>query len=186
MRKLTIKRNKSFVGCINKAKVYIEDASSSELVINGIPCRKLGNLKNNEEKTFEIGNEEAKVFVITDKFTKELYNDCYQLSVGEEDVYLSGQNRFNLANGNAFEFDNGNVTERMYGRKKNSKKGLAVLIVSIIIGALVGFAVSYYFHSGPKVEPKEFNDDCLNITLTNEFVKTEAEITAPKRLRCLP
>jgi hypothetical protein len=36
-------------------------------VINNIRCRKLGELKNNEEKTFEIDENQAKVFVIADK-----------------------------------------------------------------------------------------------------------------------
>ena len=41
MRKLTIKRQKSFVACLGKMKVYIEDAQSSELEIDGISYRKL-------------------------------------------------------------------------------------------------------------------------------------------------
>ena len=50
MRNLTIVRRKSFVACLAKMKVYIEDPASNELVINKIPCRKLGELKNGEEK----------------------------------------------------------------------------------------------------------------------------------------
>ena len=64
MRDLSIKRNKSFVGCLAKLKVYIEDIDSKDIVINGVPCRKLGELKNGEMKTFQIGEESAKVFVI--------------------------------------------------------------------------------------------------------------------------
>jgi len=173
MRKLTVKRNKSFVGCLNKAKIYIEDSASKELIINNVPCKKLGDLKNNEKKTFEIGNEEAKVFVVSDKIFKNISNDCYQLYRGEEDVFLSGQNRFNISTGNAFEFDNGNLTVLPNGRKKKSM--LPILIVSIIIGAIVGFAVSYSFNSDKKVEPKDFQYDGLNITLTNEFTEVDAE-----------
>ena len=44
-------------------KVYIEDNTSEEIRINDIPCRQLGTLKNGEEKTFQIGDEAAKVFV---------------------------------------------------------------------------------------------------------------------------
>ena len=60
MRNLTIKRNKTFVACLAKMKVYIEDASANDLTINGIPCRKLGDLKNGEEKNFSIGENAAK------------------------------------------------------------------------------------------------------------------------------
>ena len=47
MMNLTIKRNKSFVGCLAKLKVWIED-EAGELVIGGVPCRLLGDLKNGE------------------------------------------------------------------------------------------------------------------------------------------
>ena len=50
MRTLTIKRAKSFVACLAKMKVYVEDPTSREIVINNVPCRKLGDLKNGEEK----------------------------------------------------------------------------------------------------------------------------------------
>ena len=71
MRDLTIKRHKSFVGCLAKFKVYIEDPASRELTIAGVPCRKLGELKNGQEQTFQIGTEETRLFVISDKFSKD-------------------------------------------------------------------------------------------------------------------
>ena len=37
-----------------KMKIYIEDYASFELTINDIPCRKIGELKNGEEKTFPV------------------------------------------------------------------------------------------------------------------------------------
>ena len=74
MRNLTIKREKSFVSSLAKMKVYIEDPTSNEMRINDVPCRKIGDLKNGEEKTFQIGEEEAKVFVIADKSNKNLQN----------------------------------------------------------------------------------------------------------------
>lgn len=52
MRNLIIKRNKTFVGCATKLKVYIEDSASSEITINGVSCRKLGTIRNGEEQSF--------------------------------------------------------------------------------------------------------------------------------------
>ena len=77
MRDLCIKRNKSFVGCLAKLKVYIEDIDSKDIVINGVSCRRLGELKNGEMKTFQIGEESAKVFVIADKISKGYCNEFY-------------------------------------------------------------------------------------------------------------
>jgi len=75
MRRLTIKREKSFVASLAKLKIYIEDPASDEIRINGTPCRKIGDLKNGEEKTFEINEQKAKVFVIADNLSKEYCNE---------------------------------------------------------------------------------------------------------------
>jgi hypothetical protein len=105
MRNLTIKRTKSFVACLVKMKIYLEDPMASELVINNVPCRKLGELKNGEEKTFVIGENSAKVFVIADTLSRNYCNEYYQLPDGQDDIFLSGKNDFNPASGNAFRFD---------------------------------------------------------------------------------
>ena len=66
MRLLTMKRAKRYVACLVKMKVFIEDPAG-DTMINGTPCRKLGELKNGEEKAFEISEQSAKVFVIDDQ-----------------------------------------------------------------------------------------------------------------------
>ena len=60
MRNLTITREKSFVGCLGRVKVFIEDHTYIETTINNIPCRKLGDLKNGETKTFLISEQALK------------------------------------------------------------------------------------------------------------------------------
>ena len=67
MRKLTIKREKRFSEFYKAFKVYIEDANACELDIEGVPCRKLGEIKNGEEVTFEIENHEARIYVFARK-----------------------------------------------------------------------------------------------------------------------
>ncbi len=174
MRKLTIKRIKSFVACLGKMKVYIEDPYSNEITINDVPCRKLGTLKNNEEKTFEIGEEQAKVFVIADKLSKSFCNEFYPLPAGQEDIFLSGRNKYNLANGHAFRFDNNDNEEAQQNRKKGFKKGLLVMCIAALVGAVIGFiGTSNILFSDP--EPKTFSDNGMSITLTDEFKKTEYE-----------
>ena len=142
MRNLTIKRKKKSVACLVKMKVYIEDAQSNELIISGVPCRKLGDLKNGEEKTFEIGENAAKVFVIADTLSKDYCTEFYQLSEGQDDIVLTGENYFNPANGNAFRFDNNNSAEVLAARKKGNKKGTVILVIAIIVGFIIGFAIS--------------------------------------------
>ena len=141
MRKLTITRRKTFVASLMKMKIYIEDHSAGDTLINGIPCRKIGDFKNGEEKTFEIGEEAAKVFVIADKLSKNYCNEFYAISEGQEDIFLSGKNYFNPANGNAFRFDNNESEEVLANRKRGTSVGLIVLIIAIIIGAVAGYFI---------------------------------------------
>lgn len=165
MRKLTIKRRKSFVGCLAKMKVYIEDAASGELVINDVPCKKLGVLGNGEEKSFEIESQSAKIFIIADKLSKNYCNEFYQLDEGEEDVFLSGQNKYNPITGNPFRFDNNENDVVIHNRKKNLKRGLIIFAVVAVVGFAVGFTISYIVNS----RDETFSVKGMSITLPNEF-----------------
>ena len=174
MRHLTIKRNKTFVGCAGKLRVYIEDPAIVDIEINGVGCRKLGTLKNGEEKTFEIGENAGKVFVIADQMSKGFCNEYYELPEGQEDVALAGQCKFNPATGNAFRFDDNNSAEVLANRKKSTQKGIGVLIAAVIVGLISGFGVSlFFFGGGLLVKDKMFSSNGVTITLTNEFHKTQ-------------
>lgn len=139
MRNLTVKRIKSFVGCLVKMKVYIEDPRMGELQIQGIPCRRLGELKSGEEKTFRIGEEAARLYVIADTMSRNYCNEYYPIPAGTEDVSLSGKNVFNPAAGNAFRFDGITDEAVLANRKKGTRKGLWILILAAIIGFIIGF-----------------------------------------------
>lgn len=90
MRNLTVKREKSFVACLITMKVFAEDKEHGETVIDGTPCRRIGELKNGEEKTFPIGEDDVKIFVIADELSKSFCFDCYALPAGSEDVLSFG------------------------------------------------------------------------------------------------
>lgn len=181
MRNLTIRRTKSFVGCLATIKVYIEAPSAPEITINGIPCRKLGELKNGEEKTFLIDYFAAKVFVIADKLSKNYCNEFYQLPDGTEDIFLSGKNHLSIGGGNPFRFDNNTTEEVLANRARNTRKGLIITVACAIVGAVVGYfiATTLFASSGPtkgkKVEPETFTYENMSITLTNEFQSSEIE-----------
>ena len=179
MRHLTLKRAKSFVACLAKVRVYVEDPTATDVVINQISCRKLGDLKNGEEKTFEIGEETVKVFVIADRMSKGYCNEFYQIPAGEEDVFLSGQNKFNPATGNAFQFDNNNSPEVLQNRKKSMKKGIVVLCVAIAVGFVGGIVggklATALLSQNQEVEAKTFSSNGMSVTLTNEFQKESVE-----------
>ena len=139
MRQLTIKRNKSFVGCLGVFKVYIEDPTANDTTIDGVSCRKLGDLKNGEEKTFVIGENTAKVFVIADQMSKGFCLEYYELPEGQEDIALTGKCKLNPAAGNAFRFDNNNSAAVAATRKKSTWKGVVILIIAIVVGYIGGY-----------------------------------------------
>lgn len=173
MRKLTITREKSFVASLAKMKIYIEDPEMGDLPINGVPCRKLGDLKNGETVSFEVSKRALKVYVISDKLSKDYSNDFVVLPEGDEEVVLSGKNRFNPAAGNAFRF-NGNENEQaLKNRKKGARIGIVVLIVAAIVGFGIGFIGGY--SGGPSGEAKTFTSNGMTITLTDEFEKVSIE-----------
>lgn len=168
MRNVIIKRNKSFVGCLSKLKVYIEDYTYGETKIGGVPCRKLGTLKNGEEKAFLIPDNAAKIFVIADSLSKNFCNEFYNLPEGQYDIYLSGQCRYNPASGNAFRFDGVTDESVIKNRKKGTKIGIMVLIIAAIVGFVIGFSSTFSNGNG---DTKEFKCDEMQITLTDEFMK---------------
>ena len=174
MRNITISRTKSFVGCMASTKIYVEDPAFGDTTINNTSCRKLGVLKNGEEKTFQIPEEACKIFVIQDKLSKGFCNEFYQLEAGNAPVFLKGQNRYNPAAGNCFRFDNNHNADATANRKKNNKIGLWVLIASAIIGFIIGYLLTSGILKGDP-DPKTFSMDGFRITLTEEFKQTEQE-----------
>ena len=83
MRNLTIQRVKSVVACMGRMQVYIEDPARGGLTINGVLCRRLGELKNGEERTFPVEETAVKVFVIADQLSRNFSNDYFQLPAGQ-------------------------------------------------------------------------------------------------------
>ncbi|MBQ8447731.1 MAG: hypothetical protein IJX27_02225 [Clostridia bacterium] len=170
MRNLTVKRAKTFVACLAKANVYIEDEKNYDLIINNTPCRKLGTLKNGEEKTFEISEASARVYVIADKLSKGFCNEFVEIPYGEEDVTLTGKNRFNIATGNAFRFDGEVSEEVLANRRKSTRRGAIVMVIAGIVGFIIGFmGTSTAFGNGLNGEPKDFSASGMAITLTDNF-----------------
>lgn len=175
MRNVTIKRNKSFVGCLAKMKIYIEDPTTNELTINNVPCRKVGELKNGGEITFAVSEQATKFFVIADNFSKNYCNEYYPLPDGQEDVFLSGQNRYNPSAGNAFRFDGNESEEVVASRKRATRRGLLITIIAVLVGAAIGFLSNYNLFFEPAPEEKTFSSNGMSITLTNQFTEVAVE-----------
>lgn len=173
MRKLTVKRRKRFVACLATMFVWLESADG-DVRVNGRLCKKIGELKNGEEKSFEIG-EEAAALLITASTGKSFSGEIFFLPAGSEDVTLSGENKFDPAAGNAFRIDENTGEAVKNYRKKSTRLGALILICAILLGAVAGYLISSFILRAQKERPKEFSADGMTIRLTGEFRPQEEE-----------
>lgn len=171
MRELTIKREKSMIAWAAKDKVYIEDPIQGDLQIGGVSCRKLGELKNGEEKTFQIDSHAVRIYVISDKLSRSYANDFFPVPAGDAPVHLTGKHKYDLSSGHAFRFDGVTDAEALANRKKGGKKGTLVMIAAVIIGLVIGFGSVML--EDAFVSPKDFTVHNMTITLTNAFHEEE-------------
>ncbi len=177
MRGLTIKREKSFVGCLMKSRIYVCDEHLGDTKINGDKCYKLGELKNGEEKCFPIGDEETKIYVIQDKLSKNMCNEVCYIPAGIENIYLIGECKYNPFGGNNFRFHGMTDPRVLANRKKTSKKFGVFLVLCMIIGFVAGFFGNYDTPDlGKDGNPVEIVDDAgVKMTLTDSFVDTDID-----------
>ena len=173
MRNLTITRRKSYVGCAMKDQVYIRDEQAPELTIEGVPCRKIGSIKNGETKTFQIGEGQQQIFLIADKLSKDHCNATVTIPEGQEDVVLSGKHAF-VFGSNPFRFDGIQQTEAQLAKqKKNNRKGAMITIVGAVLGVIIGVLLTRGLLGTESASPKTFTKEDFQITLTEEFKATE-------------
>lgn len=176
MRNLTITRRKSLIGSANKDKVYIRDDQSWEITIEGVPCRKIGEIKNGETKIFSISEEEQQIYLIADKLSKERCNASLVIPAGQEDVSLSGVHHF-VPGSNPFRFDGVELSaEQIAKQKKGGRKGFVILIVAMILGftfgGFIGKGIGKLLTSGSD-DPQTFVKEDFAITLTDAFQETQ-------------
>ena len=172
MRNLTVKRGGSVAACAVAMRVYIEDPEGTDITVNGIPCRNLGELKNNSEDTYSISENEAKLYVIPEKEGSVYKSEYYQIPAGGEDVRVSGKNVLEneYGNPNPFRFDG--VTNAAIERSKDRSrfKNILIVAIAVIVGLAIGLARTLLplFN---ETSPKTFKVDNMEITLTKAFKK---------------
>ncbi len=165
MRKLTVRRNKAFAASAAVMHVFIEDHEQGTMLVNKIPCRRLGMLTNNSEQSFEIDDRSRRLFVVQNPTSKSTYQEAYAIPEGSDDVYVSGRNYFRGL-GNPFYFDNNPDAEVVKKRKKSIALTWAAFVGIIIFVALIGVLPTLL--KGP-LEPKDFTYGDFTITLTSHF-----------------
>ena len=170
MRNLTLKRDKAFPACAVAMRVYIEDPSGTDIIINGVPCKKLGEIKNGKEDTYAISDAEAKLYVIPEKSGSVTKYEYFQIPEGTDDVSISGKNVFDSMNGNPFRF-NGLSNEFIENARRNDRiKSIIIVAVAVFIGIAVGLARTL-LPTINKSTPMTVTVDNMEITLDKSFKK---------------
>ena len=169
MRTVTIERKKSLVGALVPFTVYAEDHASSELIIHEVPCKKIGELKNGEQISFEIGDAETCIFAVP--AAQVSYPELIRVPAGTEPVALSGK-CVSAASGISFRFDGNDTDEVRELHKSRSKGAVLGIILSVVLSALVAFGLSVG-RSGIKScasnSEKTFSVQEMSVTLTSAF-----------------
>ena len=103
MRTLTLTRKKSFVGCACAVMIYLycPQEEATEYLGNS-PCKKVGELKNGQSASYEIGEDATVVFVAFSRSTPRSFYVRYSVPAGTENVALMTKPKFNPLAGNSF------------------------------------------------------------------------------------
>lgn len=166
MRQLTIRREKAWLNSGKTDHVYIEDPSSSEATIDGTLCHKLGELKNGGELSLTIGDEAARVFVVTGRRKKNKSSSIRWLPAGQENVILTGTHQLALGVNGEFQFIDDTSPEGAKQRKKANKRYMLYIIVFAFLLTLGRNLAKSVFSSD---RAKEFTSGGMTITLTKAF-----------------
>lgn len=166
MRRIYLTRERSFVGCLAKQQVYIEDHARGEVELDGIPCRRIAELANGETVDFAISEESRTVFVIATANTRKYCGEKYLIAAGDTDVELVGKNVYNPGLGNPFRFHGVTDEDALADRRRENKKGIMLTAAAVLVGLVFGLAVS-----GDKLflKDKSFISDSFEIVLNTNF-----------------
>ena len=173
MRNLILTREKTFVGCAVKLKVYISDPNQNDLTIHNIPCRLLGTIKNDETLAFPIADAPARVFVIADKLSRNLSCEFCDLPAGSQDIGLRGKCRFDPYAGNPFHFEGNAVPAK--AKRRSWFIGLTAAIVGVAIGLTATRFIPQLIRDKKMNEPQVFAAEGMQITLTKAFQEADVQ-----------
>lgn len=168
MRYLTLQRTKSAIDFFVTIKVYIEDPASNEIKIQGVPCRKIGELKNGEQQSFIIGDEKLRIYIMSMKIDKNLCPDFYEVPAGTENVFLTCKFIWHPILTDVCRFEGVPTEEMKYHRKQNLKKSFWIVPLALIIYAVIMTSIWNFSFNTP--QPKIFTHYGLSITLNEDFV----------------
>lgn len=96
MRSLTVIRQKTIIGSLMKARIYITKKEGQKTIVNKTEFDKVGELKNNTSLTFSIPVDKVYLVIGYDKIS----NYSYLIPAGEDNLTLYIKPKLNPFKGN--------------------------------------------------------------------------------------
>lgn len=167
MRKITFARNMSSEECFKKVSIFVEDGLCGSEMVGGVPCRRLGSLKNGEQLCCELGEDALRIFALTDGVEPELCTEGFRLDAGDRDLVLSGECCENLQKSGNFRF----------GEAKPMRKSLKISkkLIAVLSALLVTCGIAFALALALAPEKVSFSVEEMTITLTEDFKQYNEE-----------
>ena len=111
MRKITVNRKKSLIGCTGTVLIYTIDKMQFDKIIEEEKditkdqCDFVGSIKNRSYLKFEITYDEIVILSAYDNLGLFKVHSAIIIPEGKEEIILNGKVKFNPARGNPFVFE---------------------------------------------------------------------------------
>ena len=111
MRKITVNRKQSLIGCTGTVLIYTIDKMQFDKIIEEEKditidqCVFVGSIKNRSYLKFEITYDEIVIFSAYDNLGLFKVHSAIIIPEGKEEIILNGKVKFNPARGNPFVFE---------------------------------------------------------------------------------
>ncbi len=178
MRQVTIKRQASVNGFFQSLCLYVEDAEQGTDEVCGVRCRKLFNIKSGEERSFEIGDDDVRIFAVEGQSVDESTVTEYPIAAGNDDLFIGAKYQsvgktvrfkflFCITVSNRFSID-----------RARAKKKKLIIAFSTVLCLAIAIFLCFQFRScllPASMRPIDFEVEEMTITLTKSFVVDERD-----------
>lgn len=151
MRKLVVRRRKTYVASLVKVRICMKTELQSDIKLVGTNLKVLGELSNGHSLEVEIPEEELEIYVVFDKVFPQRFHSKCTLEAGVEDEVLYTFPALDPFAGNPFAISKKQSYTRAEKRRlsktvksniqsdKNQFLFVLMIVVFAVLGAMIGW-----------------------------------------------
>lgn len=174
MRDLVINRRKTRLVHPVAAELWLEDADAPQQEIEGVGCRHLGSVRPGEKQSFDIPEQEARLFVQMDWHGQPVTAARLTLPEGDETLRYTGIDQMVPGQSRTLTLTRDTFSGENYGSNDTWKKYERTRKLTLIFCVIAGIALGLFLNSrrAAKAEVTQFNADGLMLTLSSSFAES--------------